>query len=180
MVRTDPTYMEPNGHPVLLTPTQCEEKNAQALHERQRAAQQAQADQQKLAAADAQIVRDEERRGYKHVTLKDLLLDARAYAANAAKVAVSGFYKLHGRRDERLYASYNDLMMHTYQSVEASYIGLLTDDGNRPLREYLMRCGATFGCEVTILGHVSPCVETNVFGATAGDFCLVAEAMRPQ
>jgi hypothetical protein len=188
-------YIGPDGRAVGMTPAQCQQANADAqiaeqqaqqqaqqqhAEDAQRAAQERQAEQQKRAPAEAQALRKEEARGYKPVTLKDLLLDARAYSsANAVKVSISGFYKLNGRHDERLYASYNDFMMHTYQSVEATYVGLITDRGSRAMREYLMRCGATIGCPVTILGHVSPCVETNAFGAATGDFCLVAEDMRP-
>lgn len=174
------TYAGPDGQAIPLTPAECQQANAQSLATEQQAAQQraaqdAQAEQQRSAAAAAQAARDEEARGYKHITMNDLLLDGRAYAGNETKIAVKGFYKLQGRRDERFYISYNDFMMHTYSSVAANYVGLLTENGSRPLREYLLRCGNSIGCEVTILGHVSPCVETNVFGATTGDFCLVAE-----
>jgi hypothetical protein len=109
--------------------------------------------------------------------VRDLLLDGRTYASDGTKVAAAGFYKLNARRDERLYISYDDFMMHTFQPVEARYVGLLTDGGSRALREYLMRCVA--GCNVTILGHLDRCVETNVFGAMAQDVCLVADDIRP-
>ncbi|MGC1108270.1 MAG: hypothetical protein WA870_00190, partial [Methylovirgula sp.] len=62
-----------------------------------------------------------------------------------------------------------------YQSIDAQYIALLTGNGSRPLREYLMECGSRLGCNVTILGHLSQCTETNIFGATTDDFCLVAD-----
>jgi hypothetical protein len=178
---TPTTYTGPDSQAVPLTADECGMANAEARANDQRAEQQRQA----AAAQDAQqkraatVIQAEEARGYtRQITVKDLILDARMYAANGTKVVVTGFYKLQGRRDERFYVSFNDLMMHSYSNVGASYVGLLTENGTRPMREYLMRCGSTNGCQVTILGHVSPCVETNAFGTSTGDLCLVAEDMR--
>ena len=150
-----------------------EEAFQRTVADAQRTAQQA---QQKQAAAAAQVVRDEAALGYKHVTVRDLLLDGRTYSSDGTKVAAAGFYKSSGRHDERLYISYDDLMMHTYQPDEARYFGLLTDGGSRTLREYLMRCVA--GCNITILGHLDRCVETNLFGDKTQDVCLAAEDLR--
>lgn len=181
----DTVFVGPDGNPQRISREQCDQENARSLAaeedafqktvaEAQRAAQQV---QQKQTAAAAQVVRDEAALGYKHVTVRDLLLDGRTYASDGTKVAAAGFYKLNARRDERLYISYDDFMMHTFQPVEARYVGLLTDGGSRALREYLMRCVA--GCNVTILGHLDRCVETNVFGAKAQDVCLVADDIKP-
>jgi uncharacterized protein YecT (DUF1311 family) len=122
--------------------------------------------------------------GYKQVTVRDLILDGKVYAANETKVSVSGFYHAQSRQNERLYNSYDDFMMHTlnpsaFGYVEALNVGLITEDGSRTMREYLLgaRCGVA-GCGVTILGHVGECVETNAFGRTAHDLCLLAEDMR--
>jgi hypothetical protein len=175
-----------NGQVMELLPEECEQKNREARtaaaqaeeQARQRANQQAQIEQQRRAAAAAQVVRDDEARGYKHVTLKDLLLDGKTYAAGGTKLVISGFYKMHGRHDERLYESYDDFMIHSLNNLETSYVALLTEAGSRSMREYLMRCAAGIGCSVTILGHVSSCVEINIFGAKTGDFCFVAEDMR--
>lgn len=188
-------YVGPDGHTVPLTRQQCQEANAEAQRQElqdtqkaeqqqeeqaQRAAQEAQKKQQEhFDAAKVAALLDEER-GYKHITMTDLLLDRKDYATNGGGVAVVGFYKLQGRRDERLYISYDDFMMHTFQSVEAQYIGLITDNASRSLREYLMRCGEAAGCNVTILGHIRQCSETNAFGATAEDLCLVADDMGAQ
>ena len=187
-------YTGADGRAVPLTPEQCRQADADAqiaeqqaqqqrAAETQRAAQLAQADQQRRDAAAAQIVREEEARGYKHVTVKDLLLDGKVYAANETKVSVSGFYHAQNRQNARLYDSYNDFMMHTmnpsaFGYVEALNVGLISEDGSRTLREFLLRCVA--GCGVTILGHIGQCVETNAFGRQSDDFCLVAEDMRPQ
>jgi hypothetical protein len=186
-------YTGPDGRAVSMTPEQCQQANAEAqIAEQQaqqqqtlnaqRAAQEAQAEQQKRATAAAQVVRDEEARGYKHVTVKDLLLDHKVYAANETKISVSGFYHAQNRQNERLYDSYNEFMMHTlnpsaFGYVEALNVGLITEDGSRAMREYFMRCVA--GCAVTILGHVGQCVETNAFGRQSEDVCLIAEDMRP-
>jgi hypothetical protein len=174
-----------DGSTQQLTREQCAQENVKSQSAEEEAYQQsvasaqraAQMEQQKHDAFVAQVVRDEAARGYKNVTVKDLYLDSKAYAASETKVSVSGFYKSYGRHKERLYNSYNELMMTAFQpGVEALSIGLLTDDGNRTLREYLLRCVA--GCGVTVLGHVGQCVENNVFGATSHDVCLVAEGMR--
>jgi hypothetical protein len=143
----------------------------------QRAAQEA---QQKRAAVAAQIVSAEAARGYKRVTVKDLYLDAKTYATNQTKLAVRGFYKSSGHHDQRLFSSYDEYMMHTLNPSTFGYaeglnVGLITDDGSRSLREYLLRCVA--GCNVTILGHANQCTATNVFGATSHDVCLVADDM---
>jgi hypothetical protein len=182
VVHTDPTYAEPNGHPVPLTRAECEQKNQEALYERQRVAQQAQIEQRRRDDTVARAVRDEAARGYKRTTVRDLLLDKKVYAASETKVSVTGFYHAEGPRNERLYDSYNEFMMHTlnpsaFGYAEALNVGLISEDGSRTLREYLLRCGA--GCEVTILGHVGVCTETNAFGRAANEFCLVAEDIRP-
>ena len=163
----DTVFVGPDGSPERMR-----RRKRTNVANASRAAQEA---QQKHDAVIAQIVRDEAARGYKRITVKDLYLDGKFYAANETKVAVPGFYKTYGRHNERLYGSYNDFMMHNFQSVEALHIGLITEDSSRNLREYLLRCVA--GCNVTILGHVGHCVETSVFGATAQDICLVAEDM---
>jgi hypothetical protein len=185
--RPDTVFVGPVGQPQWLTREQCEQENEKSLSAEkeafwaQRAAQQA---QQKQAAIAAQIVRDDEARGYKHVSVKDLLLDGKAYAANETKVSVSGFYHAQSRQNERLYDSYDDFLMHTlnpsgFGYVEALNVGLITEDGSRTMREYFLgaRCSVA-GCGVTILGHIGECVETNAFGRTAHDLCLVAEDMR--
>ena len=84
----------------------------------QRASQEA---KQKHVDVAAQIVNDEAARGYKRVTVKDLYLDAKSYAANQTKLAVSGFYKSSGRHDERLYLSHDEYMMHTLIPVAFGY-----------------------------------------------------------
>jgi hypothetical protein len=171
-----------------MTPAQCQQANADAqiseqrAAEAQRAAQEAQAEQQKQAAAAAQVIRDDESRGYKHVTVKDVVLDRKIYAANETKLAVSGFYHAENRQNERLYSSYNEYMMHTlnpeaFGYTEALSVGLITEDGSRTMREYFLRCVP--GCVVTIIGHVGQCVETNAFGRQSDEVCLIAEDMRP-
>jgi hypothetical protein len=179
----DTVFVGPDGQPQRLSGEQCDQENERSLNAEEQAFQQtvataqrtAQVAQQKQADRLAQIASDEAARGYKRITVKDLYLDAKSYAANQTKIAVPGFYKAKSLHDQRLYSSYDDFMMHTYQSDEALNVGLLTDDGSRSLREYLLRCVA--GCKVTILGHADQCVATNVFGATTHDVCLVAEDM---
>jgi hypothetical protein len=176
-------YTGPDGRTVAMTPEQCQQANADAqIAEQQQAAQEAQAEQQKRAAAAAQVIRNDESRGYKHVKVRDLVLDRKVYAANETKLSVSGFYHAQNRQNERLYDSYNEYMMHTlnpqaFGYVEALNVGLITEDGSRAMREYLLRCVA--GCAVTILGHIGQCVETNAFGRRSEEVCLVAEDMRP-
>ena len=179
----DTMFVGSDGQPQRLTREQCEQENAKSLAAEeeafqrtmanaQRAAQQV---QQQRAAVAAQIVRDEAARGYKRVTVKDLYLDAKTYAANQTKLAVPGFYKSNGRHDERLYSTYDEYMMHTLNPAAFGYaeglnVGLITEDGSRSLREYLLRCVA--GCKITILGHADQCTATNAFGATSHDVCL--------
>jgi len=184
----DTMFVGPDGQPQRLTREQCEQENANSqsaeeqafqrtMADTQRAAQEA---QQKRAVVAAQVVRDEASRGYKRVTVKDLYLDAKTYAAGQTKLAVQGFYHSNGRHDQRLYLSYDEYMMHTlnpaaFGNAEGLNVGLITDDGSRSLREYLLRCVA--GCKITILGHADQCTATNAFGATSHDVCLVAEDM---
>jgi hypothetical protein len=184
----DTMFVGQDGQPQRLTREQCEQENAKSLaaeeevfrrtmDETQRAVQVA---QQNRAAVTAQIVRDEAARGYKRVTVKDLYLDAKTYAANQTKLAVQGFYKSKGRHDERLYLSYDEYMMHTLNPAAFGYaeglnVGLITEDSSRSLREYLLQCVA--GCKITILGRADQCTATNAFGATSHDVCLVAEDM---
>lgn len=184
----DTMFVGPDGQPQRLTREQCEQENAKSLSAEEEAFQRTMADtqraaqeaQQKRVVVAAQVVRDEAARGYKRVTVKDLYLDAKAYAANQTKIAVPGFYKSSGRHDQRLYLSYDEYMMHTLNPSAFGYaeglnVGLITEDGSRSLREYLLRCVA--GCKLTILGHADQCTATNAFGATSHDVCLVAEDM---
>ena len=139
--------------------------------------------QQEEAAKAAQVkqeteLRNEAAAGYKRVTVKDLHLDGKSYAANLTKLSVFGFYKLASRRDERLYDSPNEYMLNSLNGTDALYIGLLTDNGSREMRAALLSCPA--GCGVRLFGHVAPCVETNAFGRTADDFCFVADDISPE
>ena len=168
-----------DGRPMFMTPAECAAANEQAQRrqaEQQLAAQRQQEERQRADLAASEALLREKMLGYEQTTVKDLLLDAKVLESKNAKLAVTGFYKPLGRHNERFYVSYNDYMMHTYQSIEATNVGLLTADGSRRLREYLQRCVA--GCELTILGHITSCVETNPFGASTTDFCLTADDMR--
>lgn len=186
------TYTGPDGRAVALTGPECARANedaqaadAQAQQQQianaQRAAEEAQSRRDAAQAAQNEAAQNEAALGYKHVTLKDLLLDGKVFAANKAKVSVSGFLHAQSRQNERLYDSYNDFMLHqlnpgAFGYVEALNVGLITKDGSRTLREYLLRCVG--GCQITILGRVGECTETNAFGRQSEDFCLVAEDMR--
>jgi hypothetical protein len=182
----DTVFAGPDGQPQRISREQCQQENDRSLAAEEDAFQRTMADaqratqnaQQKQQEAEAKIEADELARGYQHVTVQNLIIDGRTYESSRAKVSVSGFYKLNGRRDERLYTSYGDVMMHLYQPTDARYVGLITDGGSHALRAYLMQCGDRVGCDVTILGHVSPCVETNAFGTSSSDVCLVAEELR--
>jgi hypothetical protein len=176
----DTVFVGPDGQPTRTSPEQCEQENQKSLaaeevayQQSTAASQQAAADAQRKRAAElAAIVRDEESRGYKRISVKDLYLDGKSYAAGGARVAVHGFFKARDRHDERLYSSYDDFMMHSFQSTDALYVGLLTENGSRQLRESLLSCQA--GCNVTILGHVDQCLETRLL-ATSSEVCLVAD-----
>ncbi len=176
----DTVFLGPDGQPARISAEQCEQENQKSLaaeevayQQSTAASQQAAADAQRKRAAElAAIVRDEESRGYKRISVKDLYNDRKTYAPSCAKVAVHGFFKARARHDERLYSSYDDFMMHSFQSTDALYVGLLTENGSRRLRESLLSCQA--GCNVTILGHVDQCLETRLL-ATSDEICLVAE-----
>lgn len=181
----DTMFVGPDGQPQRLTHEQCEQENAKSQNAEEEAFERTMADtqrasqeaKQKHVDVAAQIVNDEAARGYKRVTVKDLYLDAKSYAANQTKLAVPGFYKSSGRHDERLYLSHDEYMMNpaAFGYAEGLNVGLITEDGSRGLREYLLRCVA--GCKITILGHADQCTATNAFGATSHDVCLVAEDM---
>ena len=172
-----PFYTSQDGGAVRLTPTQCGKKNdeaAAAVPQVQQTQKQygspplqlhTQAQSEKEAPRTPRFTPSQDVRGYKRVSFKDVLIDEKYYVESGAKIAVTGLYKSQAHHHQRLYASYNDFMMHMYQSVEASYIGLISEDGTRSLREYLMQCSQRIGCELTILGHVSSCTATNAFGA---------------
>jgi hypothetical protein len=177
----DTAFLGPDGQPQRITSQQCAQENERSLAAEELAYQQTTAASQQAAEDDrrrrstalAQVIRAEEARGYARVTVKDLYLDGKSYAASGARVAVRGFFKASGRHDERLYSSYDDFMMHSFQSTEALYIGLLTENASRRLRESLLSCQA--GCNVTILGHVDQCLETRLLSGTSNEVCLVAE-----
>jgi hypothetical protein len=177
----DTVFLGSDGRPQRMNSQQCAQENERSLAAEELAYQQTMAASQQAAederrrrsAALAQVVRAEEARGYNRISLKDLYLDGKSYAASGAKVAVRGFFKAGGRHDERLYSSYDDFMMHSFQSTEALYIGLLTENASRHLRESLLNCQA--GCNVTILGHVDECLETRLLSGASNEVCLVAE-----
>ena len=181
-------YIKPDGSTEMLTAEECTQKNQEAQLAEQQAQQkriadadqEAQEEDRKRNAILVQNIKNEMARGYKPTTLKDLYLDGKDDAARGTKVSVHGFYKSYGRHKERLYNSYAELMNALYQpGIETLSIGLLTDDGSRAMREYLLRCAGGAGCDITILGHVEGCTETNLLGAATDDVCLVAEDMRP-
>jgi hypothetical protein len=188
----DTTFVGPDGNPQRLTPEQCQQENEKSLRAEEEAFQRTmaearavqQAQQKKEAAVVAEVVRSEEARGYKRVTVKELYIDGKAYADSQTKVSVFGFYKAFARHDERLYNSSDEYMMHTlnpgaYGGAEALRVGLLTEAASRNLRAaFLNSCEG--GCRVRILGHVDHCVETSVFGRSSHDICLVAEDLGAQ
>jgi hypothetical protein len=176
-----------SGQNVVLTAEECRQAREEAKVSDENARQQAMEiasrtrnnrrnEQQRRDAVIAQAIRDEAARGYRAVTFRDVFLDGKIHAENDTKVSISGFYKLYGRHNQRLHSSYDAFMMQKTQNIEPYYIGLITEDASRNMRDYLLRCVG--GCNVTILGRIGRCVENNIFGRMSQDVCVIAEDMR--
>jgi len=182
-------YVGPDGRAAPLTAPECAQKNQEAHAAQEQWAvmqEQERSNRQIAAGIDAAIdqakqeavLRKEAAAGYKRVTVKDLYLDGKSFAANQTRVSAFGFYKQVNRRDERLYNSYDEYMQRALNGLDALYVGIITEGGSREMRAALLTCPG--GCGARLLGHVARCVETNALGRTADDICLVAEDISPE
>jgi hypothetical protein len=142
---------------------------------------QAQANAQAQAQANSaefqhtRAVEKAKSRGYELIpSVKDLILDGKELAARNAKIQVTGIYKKAGETNGVLYGSPMDV----YANSD-NYIGVLTEDAARPVREALMNYSCeNYGCTIEVGGHMTMCHHLNVLAKDYPDVpCLNIEVM---
>ncbi|MDE2500095.1 MAG: hypothetical protein KGL56_07875 [Alphaproteobacteria bacterium] len=130
-------------------------KAEQARQEAEQAAEQ----QRKQEEAWQQVIRKAESHGYKLITnFDDLILDGKKMADSNAKIMLSAFYKKEGE-NAYLFPTQFDASEETQRRLP-----ILTDDAQRPLREYLLSLMCTEspgGCPVWVGGHMTTCSYLN-------------------
>lgn len=118
------------------------------------------------------LVRDQ-RRGYKHMSLQDFILDAKRMPLSK-KVALEGYYILAGKIER----------ISEYPTSEefGNRVLIITNTAERKSRKALLSdyaCQQAY-CPVIILGKVSRC-ELSLFGRkTTSDACVIVDEVRLQ
>jgi len=148
-------------------------KNQQEREEevRQEAERRARAEQARNAEiernqkmVEARVAADEAR-GYRHVELKDFVLDRKTIALGT-KRAMTGFYAVAGQLEA--------LSAVPEIHDRFPYAVLLTNSASRKSRERFLNC-RTGVCRLTVLGHTTQCVITAFGMPTRTDVCLAVE-----
>jgi len=118
---------------------------------------QAQLDEARAQAAWQVVLRKAEGHGYRLVTnFNDLLLDGKQLANDNAKIMLTAFYRKDGS-NEYIYPTQYD----AYQGTNG--FPILTDDAQRPLREYFMSALCVqMGCRAAVGGHMTMCRHLNL------------------
>ena len=127
--------------------------------------------EKKLAEQQATIKQagEDAARGYKPMSFTDFRLDAKKLRGGS-KLAISGFYQVTDEIEtlsETLLAS---------RMPNTARVFLLTEDAPRVTRRKLLElrdgvCGA-YGCQLTILGHVSKCEVTWLGARVKSTTCI--------
>jgi hypothetical protein len=138
---------------------------------RQEAIRQAQARSELQARQDrqAQAVREriaaDEKRGFKHVSIKDFLLDSKTVPLGT-KQAVTGFYVVYGKLEALSEApAIRDYFPHIF---------ILTDKAPREVRAKLLNCRVG-PCRLVLMGRTAKCVITVLGAPTTTDVCLAVD-----
>lgn len=143
-------FHQTSNDPCKVNPVQC----AETARIRTAADQKQQATEQAARAAWQSVVDKAAAKGYKPITVHDMILDGADLAKSETKVQTTGFYRRVGDA-EILFASFADAVQTT-----RNFFPVLTDDAQRPLRARLMTeygCNNGPGCSVNVGGHVTLC-----------------------
>jgi tetratricopeptide (TPR) repeat protein len=179
-IRLDPSDPEPYNKRALAYRDLGDMERARADQSAANAtgARRQQGERQKFQEAAAQQVATEEERGYKRIMFDDFMLDGKELATNSAKVSIQGIYIKQGDV-ETLFPSVLAIARARQMLRTDEGIGLLTSDAARSVRKFLLDCrnnpvGASVGCPLTVLGHVSTCTRMTLVGSTDVP-CLIVE-----
>ncbi len=124
---------------------------------------------QEEAMARERTRRDEdERTGYKYMSVSDLVLDKKILSPKT-KLIIKGFYQPVGDVD---------WLVEYFRVPNTPKIGLLLDDAPRNVRATLQRCRLSHGCAVTLIGHVGECEHLFLGTAYETDQCLFVDGIR--
>jgi uncharacterized protein YecT (DUF1311 family) len=132
------------------------------------AEQQNKAKQEQMALEDA---------GYDRIQIDDFILDSKSLIVSEKKIVIAGFYKKFGNIEEL----YPNLQAALADSQNAGMIYLLSDNADRDLRAYFLRCGRNqyAPCPVRVRGYASTC-DLSIGALSASKPCLIVESGTPQ
>ncbi len=127
--------------------------------------------EKKLAEQQATVKQtaEDEARGYIHMSFTDFRLDAKKMRLGS-KLAISGLYQVKGEIETLAESLFATQMPNTFR------VFLLTEDAPRAIRRKLLElrdgvCGV-YGCQLTILGHVSKCEVTWLGAQVKSTTCI--------
>jgi hypothetical protein len=120
----------------------------------------------------------DEAKGYRHISVDDFLLDGKVLTDKEAKIAINGVYLREGNLDY-VFTSRRAAVMDRDGQAQPN-VPILTDGATREFRQQQLNClsnpgCASFGREVTVLGHASICKLTNAFGVERDTPCVDVE-----
>jgi TPR repeat protein len=134
----------------------------------------AQALENQLAANNQ--IKEDEARGYRHISIADYQLDADSMRIGR-KLIVSGFYEVEG--DVQTLSKYP-----SFAIPNQYHIYLLTDNAPRYARKKLIdfqqpiQCGSSRPCRLTFLGHIEKCTYSVLGRKVRDTVCLDVDDIR--
>jgi hypothetical protein len=115
---------------------------------------------------------------YRHITVRDFIIDGPQLAARHEPVALTGAYITRGNLAV-MYASGGDISMALFGPAELAQriqpVTLLTDEASHEARAAMFDCQNMTGCNMSLEGRVTTCEMTNGFGAEHSEPCLQVE-----
>jgi uncharacterized protein YecT (DUF1311 family) len=126
--------------------------------------------QQRYEEQISERVRREKEQGYKPISFDDFVLDRKELSIKKSKVAIHGFYIKEG---------HIELVSRTPKFVrdkDDDWIPILTEQADRDSRKFLLGCRAEHAdCPVTLLGYISNCERSDLYGTKVDMQCLFVE-----
>ncbi len=112
---------------------------------------------------------------YRHMTVRDFMIDAEILTRQRAHIEVSGAYMLAGSLDE-LYANGVDVANVRQGYTTPPFIPLMTEHASRTFRAALFDCRSSgaYYCMITVRGTVTRCAVSNIVG-TQEATCISVE-----
>jgi uncharacterized protein len=131
--------------------------------------------QQEIVEKQAAAQRDriaQEDSGYDRIQIDDFVLDSKSLISSEKKIVIPGFYKRIGGIEE-LYPSAQAALL---SSDKAGMIYILSENADRDLRAYFLRCARNeyAACPIRVRGYASTC-DLTLGSLSASKPCLIVE-----